>query len=193
VLVLKRSILTEKIARRGYHLTREYAIDPLEILFAREVMRPNVAALPSTIPIERLAETLRLNPAGAPQRLYPIVGPEGWLEGVVTRSDLRALAEQPTSQTTLRLIGVMKTNPTLAYPDEPLRLIVQRMAETGLTRFPVVERGLNRRLIGMISLEDLLKARSLNLEAEQRRERIMRVRIAFPFGLGRARARADET
>ncbi len=193
VLLLKRSILTEKIARRGYHLTREYAIDPLEILFAREVMRPNIAALPSTIPIERLAETLRLNPAGAPQRLYPIVGPEGWLEGVVTRSDLRALAEQPTSQTTLRLIGVMKTNPTLAYPDEPLRLIVQRMAETGLTRFPVVERGLNRRLIGMISLEDLLKARSLNLEAEQRRERIMRVRIAFPFGLGRSRASADET
>jgi H+/Cl- antiporter ClcA len=193
VLLLKRSILTEKIARRGYHLTREYAIDPLEILFAREVMRPNIAALPSTIPIERLAETLRLNPAGAPQRLYPIVGPEGWLEGVVTRSDLRSLAEQPTSQTTLRLIGVMKTNPTLAYPDEPLRLIVQRMAETGLTRFPVVERGLNRRLIGMISLEDLLKARSLNLEAEQRRERIMRVRIAFPFGLGRSRPRTDET
>jgi H+/Cl- antiporter ClcA len=193
VLLLKRSILTEKIARRGYHLTREYAIDPLEILFAREVMRPNIAALPSTIPIERLAETLRLNPAGAPQRLYPIVGPEGWLEGVVTRSDLRALADQPTSQTTLRLMGVMKTNPTLAYPDEPLRLIVQRMAETGLTRFPVVERGANRRLIGMISLEDLLKARSLNLEAEQRRERIMRVRIAFPFGLGRSRARADET
>jgi H+/Cl- antiporter ClcA len=193
VLLLKRSILTEKIARRGYHLTREYAIDPLEILFAREVMRPNIAALPSTIPIERLAETLRLNPAGAPQRLNPIVGPEGWLEGVVTRSDLRALADQPTSQTTLRLMGVMKTNPTLAYPDEPLRLIVQRMAETGLTRFPVVERGANRRLIGMISLEDLLKARSLNLEAEQRRERIMRVRIAFPFGLGRSRARADET
>ena len=35
VLVLKRSILTEKVARRGYHLSREYAVDPLEILFAR--------------------------------------------------------------------------------------------------------------------------------------------------------------
>ncbi len=40
VLVLRRSILTEKVARRGYHLTREYAIDPLEVLFVREVMRP---------------------------------------------------------------------------------------------------------------------------------------------------------
>ncbi len=46
VLVLRRSILTEKIARRGYHLSREYAIDPLEILFVREVMRANIAALP---------------------------------------------------------------------------------------------------------------------------------------------------
>ncbi len=39
VLTLRRSILTEKVARRGYHLSREYAVDPLEILFVREVMR----------------------------------------------------------------------------------------------------------------------------------------------------------
>jgi len=40
VLGVRRSILTEKIARRGYHLTREYATDPLEIVFVREVMQP---------------------------------------------------------------------------------------------------------------------------------------------------------
>ena len=39
VLVLKRSVLTEKIARRGYHLSREYDVDPLEILFVGEVMQ----------------------------------------------------------------------------------------------------------------------------------------------------------
>ena len=33
--------------RRGYHLSREYAVDPLEILFVREVMRTNVVALPA--------------------------------------------------------------------------------------------------------------------------------------------------
>src|SRR5262249_45168133 len=74
VLVLKRSILTEKIARRGYHLTREYAIDPLEILFAREVMRASVAALPLDAPIERLAAPVRVDALGGPQRLYPVVG-----------------------------------------------------------------------------------------------------------------------
>jgi chloride channel protein, CIC family len=39
-LLLKRSVLTEKIARRGLHLTREYSTDPLEVFFAREVMTP---------------------------------------------------------------------------------------------------------------------------------------------------------
>ncbi len=45
-LLLKRSILTEKIARRGFHLSREYEVDPLEILFVRDVMNPNIADLP---------------------------------------------------------------------------------------------------------------------------------------------------
>ncbi len=51
VLMLKRSILTEKIARRGYHLSREYAVDPLEILFVREVMRTSVVRAPGRRPV----------------------------------------------------------------------------------------------------------------------------------------------
>ena len=66
--------------------------------------------------------------------------------------------------------------PVVAHPDEPLRAVVHRMASTGLTRFPVVERGLERRLVGMISLSDLLAGRTL--DAEHRRERV------FSLGLG---------
>jgi CBS domain-containing protein len=60
------------------------------------------------------------------------------------------------------------------------------MADSGLTRFPVVERGPERKLVGMIALDDLLKARVLNLEAERRRETVLRVR--FPFAFGRSGA-----
>src|SRR5262245_58941549 len=79
VLVLRRSILTEKIARRGYHLSREYAIDPLEILFVREVMRTSIAALPSNASFDALVRSLRADftrvdaARGGRQRLYPIV------------------------------------------------------------------------------------------------------------------------
>ena len=73
----------------------------------------------------------------------------------------------------------------LAHPDEPLRVVAQRMADSGLTQFPVVERGPSRRLLGIVSLEDLLVGRSRNLEAERRRERVIQVRLGVPFSLRR--------
>ena len=53
------------------------------------------------------------------------------------------------------------------------------MAGTGLTRFPVVERGKHGRLVGMITLTDLLTARTKNLEAEERRERLFALPSPF--------------
>jgi len=185
VLVMRRSILTEKIARRGYHLSREYAIDPLEILFTREVMHVNVAALPSDASVDQLVGSLRVEPDQVPQRLYPIVNADRRLEGVVTRGALRQLADSLTRGQTTTLAELSKATPAVAYPDEPLRVVAHRMAETGLTRFPVVERGDVPRLVGMISLEHLLSARVRYLDAERRRERVMKVKVAFPFRLGR--------
>ena len=181
VLTLRRSILTEKIARRGYHLSREYAIDPLEILFVREVMRASVAALPADAPYDTLRHSLHGDSSRGRQRLYPVIGDAQELVGVVTRGDLQAVADAAPENAAAPLAAILKTRPIVAYPDESLRMIVYRMAETGLTRFPVVDRE-HRRLIGMIALTDLLKARALNLDAEQRRERVLGAHIQLPFG-----------
>ena len=191
VLALRRSILTEKIARRGYHLSREYATDPLEILFVREVMRTSVAALPADGPWDNLSRTLRGESSShRGQRLYPVIGSEQRLAGVVTRADLQALVAVSPGAAAAQIAAILKTRPTLAYPDESLRMIVHRMAETGLTRFPVVTRE-HGRLVGMIALADLLKARALNLEAEQRRERVLGAHIALPFGVRRQKGEDD--
>ena len=185
VLMLRRSILTEKVSRRGYHLTREYAIDPLEILFVREAMRTNILALPADISPAELAQRLRAGGPRRGQRLFPVVDAEGHLLGVVTAQDLHALERaagdgQVAGRAGRPLAELVRPDPVVAYPDEPLRAVVYRMAETGLTRFPVVERGDRRKLVGMISLNDLLKARRQNLEAERRRERVLRLRLRLP-------------
>jgi len=70
-----------------------------------------------------------------------------------------------------------------------LRVVVYRMAETGLTRFPVVERDGSRKLVGIVSLNDLLKARARTLDAERRRERVLPLRLTFP---SRSRQRTTE-
>jgi CBS-domain-containing membrane protein len=99
----------------------------------------------------------------------------------VTRNDLQQLVEHAPAHETVKLSSVTHARPTVAYPDESLRMIVYRMAETGLTRFPVIDRERSL-LIGMVALSDLLKARARILDAEQRRERVFSTRIAMPFG-----------
>jgi CIC family chloride channel protein len=170
-LRLKRSILTEKVARRGYHLSREYAVDPLEILFVKDVMRTNIAVLPPDLSRLNLPDSLHAS--RTEQRLYPVVGADGNLEGVVARGDLQKLVQNPTTS----LSDVIRKKTEVAYPDEPLRVVVNRMAETGLTRFPVVESENSRKLAGIVSLEDLLHARVRHLEEEQRRERVLRIHL----------------
>jgi CIC family chloride channel protein len=175
VLLLKRSILTEKVARRGFHITREYAIDPLEIFFVREVMRTKLVALPAAGTIDDFRHTLLHGPRHRGQHLYPVIDPERRLHGVITRKQLRELID---SGATVDALGDMLRQPVVAYPDEPLRLVVLRMAETGLTRLPVIEPE-SSQLLGMVSLEDLLLARARNLDEERERERVLRLRLPF--------------
>ena len=175
VLVLKRSILTEKVARRGYHLSREYAVDPLEILFARDAMRTNLVAFPASSTLEQVRATLSANHRPRGQHLYPVVDEGQRLQGVITRNDLTKWLEQP--HPAHETLADAVTQPVVAYPDEPLRVLVYRMAETGFTRFPVVERGEERKLAGVIGLQDLLSARTRNLSEERDRERVLHIRM----------------
>jgi CIC family chloride channel protein len=176
VLTLKRSILTEKVARRGFHLSREYAVDPLEILFVREVMRTNVVALPAAGTLGDIWRSLRVDQRQV-QRLLPVLNAEGQLVGVVTRGDLSEHMEKNGNPALRQPIGnLVRANAVEAYPDEPLRVVVYRMAEKGCTRVPVVER-ITRKFLGLVSLNDLLKARSRHLEEESRRERSLKFRF----------------
>lgn len=182
VLTLRRSILTEKVARRGYHLSREYSVDPLEILFVREVMRTNIAAIPANITCAELAQSLRADHmVHKGQVLYPVVDSNRRLVGVVTRADLNRLIEEPSLEINNQpLAELARKNPIVAGQDEPLRVVVYRMAETGLTRFPVVNNREEQKLTGMVALSDLLRARSRSLEEERHRERVLRIHL--PFG-----------
>ncbi len=185
VLTLRRSILTEKVSRRGYHLTREYHVDPLEILFVREIVRTNVVALPASATLDDVRQILTQSTRERHrQRLYPLVGEQQQLIGVVTRSELERWLREGVSGSAVT--DVAEPSSVVAYADEPLRAVVHRMAETGFTRFPVVERSTDRKLVGMISLADLLEGRRQNLEAERRRERVLSLRLAFPRRLRRA-------
>ncbi|HUP03995.1 MAG TPA: chloride channel protein [Bryobacteraceae bacterium] len=173
-LLLKRSILTEKIARRGLHLSREYATDPLETLFVRDAMRTKLAALPADETVENLRSTIIRESMHRGQHLFPVVDAQQRLTGVITREELRRLTE--SAEGGLALGAALRT-PTVAHPGESLRAVALRMAETGFTRLPVVED--DGKLTGMIAVGDLLMARAQNLKEEGAREAVLKLRLPF--------------
>jgi len=171
-LLLRRSILTEKVARRGYHVSSEYSVDPLELLYAREVMRVPDVVLRADSTISQALRQVQ-PPISPGQRLLPVVDSFGLLTGVLTRASLQQASHpgsSPDDASTLR--ELLHSEPIVAFADDPLRVVVNRMAEKGVTRMPVIDRE-NGKFVGLISLDDLLKARARHLEQEQRREQTL--------------------
>jgi H+/Cl- antiporter ClcA len=172
-LLLKRSVLTEKIARRGLHLTREYSTDPLETFFAREVMTADPVALPADATI---ASVLPAAAGPAAPALYPVLDAGGAITGVVTRRELLAAAgREPAS----RAVGELARPPkTLIRADQTLREVANAFAVNGTTRAPVIDPADPGRLLGMVSLAQLLHARRSDQHEEHHRERHLSLRIA---------------
>jgi H+/Cl- antiporter ClcA len=177
VLVLDRSILTEKVSRRGFHLSREYATDPMEILFVREVMRTNVTVLPASTTRAQLIGAIDGDEELAAS--FYVVDGEKKLAGVVTRESLEAWMAGHDARSA-KTLGEIARPPVVAHAEEPLRACVHRMAEAAKTRLPVVLDEDENAIAGEVSLEDILKAGVRHLEEEQRRERVLPLKAMVP-------------
>ncbi|HEY3773744.1 MAG TPA: chloride channel protein [Solirubrobacteraceae bacterium] len=169
VLVLKRSILTEKVARRGFHVMREYAVDPLEATFVREVMDTDIYTVEPDRELSDLYDSLQEGSPQRRQRLYPVLEADGRLVGVLPWS---AVLEGKDVAGTAH--DAMVLDMTVAHPDEILRPVADRMAELEIGVLPVVARDDPARLDGLITQFDLLRARQKLLVEERHAERLLR-------------------
>lgn len=182
-LTLKRSILTEKVARRGFHVLCEYSVGPLEALFVRDVMATDVLTAGPDTAVAEVYGSLEANTMRR-QRLLAVVHDDA-LVGVVPWNDV--LERAASGQVMGRVNDLMHCNVVVAYPDETLREVADRMATTGFGVLPVVERGGRRRLRGILTGFDVLAARERNLQEERHRERVLRLR-----GVPRLRPRGSQ-
>lgn len=186
VLTMPRSIMTEKIARRGFHIYREYAVDPLERHAVDEVMTRTVQTIDAHASVAGiLAE--RFGPTQA-HRAFPVVR-DGALVGMLDRDAL--LTGHARGATAIAdLFGA--NAPVMALPGETCRIVATRLAVHGLERLPVVADAQSRRLVGIVSRSDLVKPSVAFFDEEQRRERFRRAPLAgarVQLELRRRRAR----
>ncbi len=177
VLLLKRSILTEKLARRGQHISREYAVDVFELLRVGEVMdrRPPIAS--ADLPLDELAARIaRDDPAVRHHQGILLTDDAGRLAGIVTRGDVVRALTRPTppgtSRRALDAAGAAGEQVLVARADETLHDAIGRLLRHDIGRLPVVAGDDPRRIVGYLGRPDILTARHRQHQEEEVRERL---------------------
>ncbi|HEY7806202.1 MAG TPA: chloride channel protein [Croceibacterium sp.] len=174
VLLLRRSILTEKVARRGHHVMREYVVDPFETVRVADVMARPVDTLPGDMPVKQ-AFAFFTGSEPPPHRSYPVVDSADRFLGMVSRADvLRWLREGWSTDESLGQ-AVARDDPVVGYGDELAGELADRMAETDTSRVPILRRGDNV-VVGLIARRDLLRVRSTAVRHERDREALIQLR-----------------
>jgi chloride channel protein, CIC family len=174
VLLMPRSILTEKVSRRGHHLTREYGIDPLESLLVAQIATTPAVTVPATLTLGELESRFFDLRDGRRHQGYPVVDARERLVGVVTRSELLDLPPREELGR-IPVATLLGRDPVVAFDDETCRAAADRMATEGVGRLPVVRRAAPHHVIGILTRSDLLKARTRHLEHEHLREGTFRL------------------
>ena len=191
VLWLRRSILTEKVARHGHHLAYEYGVDPLDTARVSEIMDSQVVTIPATMTVADLAAAIgRGDPQLARRQGTPIVNAAGQLVGIITRGDVLRAMETPEGLA-LPVIQAGTGDLTVAYPDESLRVAVDRMLRRGVGRLPVVARDDPQRLVGYLGRTGVLEARQRQLHEEEAREQSWPARAGSVPTAGGDKRRVD--
>ena len=171
VLLLRRSILTEKVARRGYHVAREYSVDPLTMVRVGEVMDRNAPTIPTTMPVMELSDRIaQRDPQVTRHEGLLIVDENQQLVGIITRGDvLQALEQGGNNGTTVLDAG--SRDLIVSFPDEVLYEAAAKMLRNNIGRLPVVTRRDPRSVVGYLGRRNLMTAHLRQLEEEHIRER----------------------
>ena len=171
-LMMRYTIMTEKIARRGARVLEEYTTDYLEQVLVRDVAARQVVALAADDTLASVRAWLSSHGPGTGHQGFPVHDNTGNLVGVLTRRDIFKTDEPETSQ----LWRIIKRSPAIVYEDNSLREAADHMAREDIGRLPVVSRENPRKVIGWLTRSDLLSAHRRRLEEASHAERALEIR-----------------
>src|SRR5450830_1883887 len=174
VLVMRRSIMTEKIARRGLHIYREYSVDPQERMFVEEVMTREVMWIAASASLKDIADNYFASTQR--HRAFPVCDDSGKLLGMLDRAALYGYLDAHAKAAGTTVIGdlLVPSTSLLAAATETCQSVTRRMAAHHVERLPVVADAASLKLIGLISRSDLVKPAHTVFHEEHVRERLAR-------------------
>jgi H+/Cl- antiporter ClcA/CBS domain-containing protein len=174
VLLMRRSILTERIARRGHHIMREYTIDPFLQTRVDQIMARPVHTLAGSIPVDEAIAFFMAAEGPKRHKSYPVVDDAGKLLGMVSRADVLRWSREGWGNARTLADAQIADELFTCYSDELVGHLADRMAVSDFGRVPILERGTDR-VVGLVARRDLLRVRARAIKEEREKRRLLRL------------------
>ncbi len=170
-LMMRHSIMTEKIARRGTPVSAEYAVDYLDTLRVRDRAARDAVTLRADRRLDEVRAWLASGGTGRHHQGFPVLDADDRLVGVVTRRDL--LDDRPAGDRRIR--ELIRRPPAVVFDDSSLRDAADHMVRENVGRLPVVTRDAPRTVRGIITRSDLLAAHQRRLQEQHETGRALTI------------------
>ena len=170
--MMKNTIFTEKVVRRGYPVPTEYSADDLEQQTVKNAYTKKVVSLKSRQTIYQVRKWLVEQRLESHHHGFPVLDENGLLLGVVTYRDIMETALPPDRQ----IAQLIERAPAVIFEDNTLRVASDHMVREGVGRLPVVKRDNPGKMIGIISRSDILAMHDKRLRETYQKMRNIRIK-----------------
>jgi len=160
LLLMKHTIMTEKLARRGTRIDSEYSVDYLSQLLVRDIATPDIVVLRGSDAVEDVRDWMASRDPKSLHQGFPVVDDDGNLLGVVTRRNLLNL--DLDIECTVK--ALITRPPVVIYDTNTAREAADHMVREQVGRLPVVTRAAPRQIVGLVTRSDLLTAHARRLD-----------------------------
>lgn len=159
------SIYTIKLAKRGIRFSEGRDMDIMQGVRVSEVMRSKPITIHKDASFfELMALFQEVNLHG-----FPVLDQEEHLWGLITLRDVeRAQEKEEFNPRQITVADIATKKLITIFPDEPIWKAIQQMSPKDLARLPVIPRDGSRKLLGIISRSDILRAYDVGVVRKQR-------------------------
>lgn len=157
LLFMKQTIMTEKISRRGVKVPSEYITDYLDQMPVEKFASKDVITINENESLNKVRDWLTENVSEIKHHTFPVITRNNIVKGVVTREQIMNPEEEENTS-----IKNLITKPlTVLVENNSIREAAELMAESEVYSIPLVNDLDELKLVGILSRNDILKARKL--------------------------------